>query len=74
MGVAAPLARGERTALNPPCGTILPMEQLVRFGVHLIGTLFFLGLLGSLAVVLLSSVGDVQDLFLRRNDRPEDRA
>ncbi len=50
------------------------MDQFVRVGVHILECLFFLGLLGSLAVVLLSSVGDVQDLFLRRGERPEDHA
>ena len=56
-----------------PCDTILTMNQFARFGVHLLETLFFSGLLGSLAVVLISSVGDVQDLFLRRHDRADQR-
>ena len=48
--------------------TITHMGQLASFGVHLLETLFFAGLLGSLAVVLYSSIGDVQDLVFRKDD------
>ncbi len=44
------------------------MGQTASFGVHLLEALFFAGLLGSLAVVLLSSVSDVRDLVFRKDD------
>lgn len=53
---------------NSPCATIRRMGQLAYLGVHLLEALFFLGLLGSLAVVLLSSVGDMRDLLFRKDD------
>ncbi len=53
---------------EPPCVTIRRMGQLASLGIHFLDTLFFLGLLGSLAVVLLSSVGDVRDLLFRKDD------
>ena len=46
------------------------MDFFVRLGVHLIELLFFCGLLGSLAVVLLSSAGDVRDLLFRKDQQP----
>jgi hypothetical protein len=45
------------------------MQQLAHFGVHLLETLFFFGVLGSLGVVSVSFVGDLRDLFGR--DRNE---
>ena len=44
------------------------MGPIASLGVHLLETLFFLGLLGSLAVVLLSSVADARDLLFRKDD------
>ena len=38
------------------------MDQVARLGVHLMELCFFLGALGSVAVVLLSFVADMQDL------------
>ncbi len=39
------------------------MDQLARLGVHLMELCFFLGALGSVAVVLLSFVADAKDLL-----------
>ncbi len=45
------------------------MDLLAHFGVHLLEVLFFTGALGSLAVVLLSSVSDVKDLFFSKDEQ-----
>ncbi len=42
---------------------MLAMDQFARVGVHLMELCFFLGALGSVAVVLLSFVADVKDLL-----------
>ncbi len=39
------------------------MDQLARFGVHLLETLFFTGLAGAVSVVVLSFVEDLHELF-----------
>ncbi len=47
-----------------------PMNQtdwIVRLGIHLLESLFFTGLLGSLFVVLLSAAEDVRG-FLRKDE------
>ncbi len=46
------------------------MAQLAHLGVRFLETLFFTGLLGSLAVVLYSSIGDVQDLLFHKDGQP----
>ncbi len=51
------------------CDTIHYMDQLAHFGVHFLETLFFAGLLGSLAVVLYSSIGDMQDLLFHKDEQ-----
>ncbi|WP_158615505.1 hypothetical protein [Acidipila sp. EB88] len=39
------------------------MDLLAHFCVHLLETLFFLGLAGSLAVVSITAVADIRELF-----------
>ncbi len=46
------------------------MAQLAHLGVRFLEILFFTGLLGSLAVVLYSSIGDVQDLLFHKDEQP----
>ena len=46
------------------------MDLFGRVGVHCLEVLFFTGLFGSLAVVVLSSVGDVRDLLFRKDEQP----
>ncbi len=46
------------------------MDLFSHVGVHLLEVSFFCGLFGSLAVVLLSSAGDVRDLLFRKDEQP----
>ena len=39
------------------------MDLLASFGVHLLETLFFVGLVGALGVVVLSFAEDLHELF-----------
>jgi hypothetical protein len=44
------------------------MDLLARFGVHLLETLFFVGLIGSASVVLISLYEDLHEVF--QKDEP----
>lgn len=46
--------------------TIIAMSLLVQIGTHVLDTMFFVGLIGSLGVVLISFVEDLQVLLGRK--------
>ncbi|HZU09589.1 MAG TPA: hypothetical protein VFA02_06780 [Pseudacidobacterium sp.] len=39
------------------------MSALISFGMHLLTTLFFIGLCGSAIVIIISFIEDLQELF-----------
>ena len=46
------------------------MDLLAHFCVHLLETLFFLGLFGSLGVVVLSLLQDLREFLHKPKDEP----
>ena len=46
------------------------MDTALAIGVRFVDTLFFIGLIGSSAVVLLSFVEDFSELFSREEEEP----